>query len=127
MLEYISKYNAVDVFSGCGGLAEGIRQAGFNVRAAIDIDPDAVSVYKMNHPKTEVIQKDIRTVETEEIKKILKDKPLHSLAGCPPCQGFSSIRRLEAHLFGDVRFVLKNKTGEEGKDLDELLERGDVG
>ena len=37
---------------------------------------------------------DIRDIDTEEIKKLLDGKPLHFLAGCPPCQGFSSMRRL---------------------------------
>lgn len=86
--------NAVDIFSGCGGLTEGMRRAGFDVRVAVEIDADSVLTYKMNHPDTEIIQKDIREVKASEIKKILGNDQLHLLAGCPPCQGFSSIRRL---------------------------------
>ena len=63
------KYNAIDLFSGCGGLSEGMKQAGFNVMAAIEVDPVAVDTYKLNHPKAKVIQKDIRKVQTGEIKK----------------------------------------------------------
>jgi DNA (cytosine-5)-methyltransferase 1 len=33
-------------------------------------------------------------VDTDEIKKLLNGEPLHLLAGCPPCQGFSRMRRL---------------------------------
>ena len=88
------KYNCIDLFSGCGGLSEGLKQAGFKIVAAIEIVPDAIKAYKLNHKRTKVIPKDIRKVDCEEIKKLLKGEPLHMLAGCPPCQGFSSIRRL---------------------------------
>src|SRR5690606_36383142 len=50
--------------------------------------------YKLNHPRTNVINKDIRKVSVNEVKKKLNGKTIHLLAGCPPCQGFSSIRRL---------------------------------
>lgn len=87
-------YNCIDLFSGCGGLSEGLEQAGFSVRAAIEIVPVAVKAYKLNHKKTVVIQDDIRRVSGNTIRDILKGEPLHMLAGCPPCQGFSSVRRL---------------------------------
>ena len=87
-------YNAIDLFSGCGGLSEGLRAAGFNVIAAFDNDADSVATYRLNHPGTKVFEVDIRNVNTAEIVRILNGSPLHLLAGCPPCQGFSSIRRL---------------------------------
>jgi DNA (cytosine-5)-methyltransferase 1 len=71
-----------------------MHQAGFETKVAIEIESDAVLAYKMNHKKTEVIQKDIRFVTAKEIIEKLKGQQLHLLAGCPPCQGFSSIRRL---------------------------------
>lgn len=88
------KYNAIDLFSGCGGQTEGLHQAGFDTKVAIEIVDDAVLAFKMNHKDTEVIKKDIRLVSAAEIREKLKGEPLHLLAGCPPCQGFSSIRRL---------------------------------
>lgn len=88
------KFNSIDLFSGCGGLTEGMHKAGFITKVAVEIVPLAARAYKMNHPETEVIQKDIRLVDVEEIKSKLNGEPLHLLAGCPPCQGFSSIRRL---------------------------------
>lgn len=91
---FMIKYNAIDLFSGCGGLSEGLREAGFNVVAAFDIDADSVATYRLNHSGTVVFPKDIREVNPDEVKKILKGKKLHLLAGCPPCQGFSSVRRL---------------------------------
>jgi DNA (cytosine-5)-methyltransferase 1 len=93
-MEKIYNYNAIDIFSGCGGLSEGMAQAGFKAKVAVEIDKYAVLTYRMNHSETKVIEKDIRKVSTDEIIAVLNGEPLHLLAGCPPCQGFSSVRRL---------------------------------
>ena len=90
----MSKYSAIDVFSGCGGLSEGMRKAGFKVVAAFDNDPDAIKTYKLNHTRTTMFEKDIRKVKMSEVRALFADEPLYLLAGCPPCQGFSSVRRL---------------------------------
>lgn len=84
---------AVDLFSGAGGLTQGLRQAGFNVVGALEIDEDAADVFLLNHPKTKLIKKDISEVSVNvaiEYWGIEKGK-LDLLAGCPPCQGFSTI------------------------------------
>lgn len=85
---------SIDIFSGCGGLTEGMHQANFKTKVAFEIDEIASKAYRLNHPQTSVITKDIRKVSIAEIKRKLKGKTIHLLAGCPPCQGFSSIRRL---------------------------------
>jgi DNA (cytosine-5)-methyltransferase 1 len=90
----MKKYFAMDLFSGCGGLSAGLREAGFKVVAAFDNDKDSVATYRLNHRGTTVFEKDIKKVKTRDVKKLLGGKPLHLLAGCPPCQGFSSMRRL---------------------------------
>lgn len=90
------KPKAIDLFCGCGGLTLGLKQAGFNVVGAIDIDPLAADTYKMNHAEVEVWKKSIVGLSTLSIKRKLKLKKgkLDLLAGCPPCQGFSTIRTL---------------------------------
>jgi DNA (cytosine-5)-methyltransferase 1 len=88
------KLNSIDLFSGIGGLSLGLKQAGFDVLASIEIDEYAVKGYKLNHSETVVYDQDIRKFDTQNIKELLNNEPLHLLAGCPPCQGFSSIRRL---------------------------------
>ena len=87
-------FNAIDLFSGCGGLSEGLKQAGFKVVAGIEIDKNATRTYKMNHPETVLFEDDIRKLGAEEILNLLNNKPLHLLAGCLPCQGFSALRKL---------------------------------
>jgi DNA (cytosine-5)-methyltransferase 1 len=85
---------AIDIFSGVGGLTEGMHQADFKTKIAFEIDEIASKAYHMNHPDTSIITKDIRKVTIAEIKRTLNGRQIHLLAGCPPCQGFSSIRRL---------------------------------
>lgn len=87
-------FTAIDLFSGVGGLSEGLRQAGFKTKYAFEIDEVASRSYSMNHKEVKVITKDIRKVDINEIKESLNDEKIHLLAGCPPCQGFSAIRRL---------------------------------
>src|SRR4051812_24047702 len=92
----MAKPRAIDLFSGCGGLTLGLRQAGFRVIGAVEIDSLAVETYKANHKRVHVWEKDIRKVSVAEVKRKLKLKPgeLDLLAGCPPCQGFSTMRTL---------------------------------
>ncbi len=87
-------FKAIDLFSGCGGLTEGMKKAGFKVIAAVEIDQCAAETYKNNHKNVNLFKQDVRTLDPAIIKTILGKEPLHLLAGCPPCQGFSSIRRL---------------------------------
>lgn len=90
----MSEFLAIDLFSGCGGLSEGLKRAGFKVVAAFDNDSDSIAAYRLNHRGVKVFEGDIREVDTNDIRTLLKGSPLHLLAGCPPCQGFSSMRRL---------------------------------
>lgn len=88
------KLISIDLFSGVGGLTQGLHKAGFETKLAFEIDEIASKAYKLNHKRTEVITGDIRNVSIKDVKDKLDGKTIHLLAGCPPCQGFSSIRRL---------------------------------
>lgn len=95
--EYVVKLEpqtAIDLFAGVGGLSAGLRSAGFDVRAAVEIDPVASSTYLKNHPKTDVIVDDIRNVSGEALLRAagLEHGQLALLTGCPPCQGYSTLR-----------------------------------
>jgi DNA (cytosine-5)-methyltransferase 1 len=92
--EITTSYTAIDLFAGCGGLTQGMHEAGFHTRIAVELEPNATRAYKLNHPDTIVVEKDIRLVRASEIKKHLNGQVVHLLAGCPPCQGFSTVRKL---------------------------------
>ena len=87
---------AVDLFSGCGGLSLGLRRAGFEVVAAIDNDPLSITTFRMNHPSTDVRKGDISRMDPRKLMVTLEMVPgqLDLMAGCPPCQGFSTLRTL---------------------------------
>lgn len=88
------KYTAIDLFCGAGGLTLGLQKAGFNVLAGVEICPPAIETYRMNHKNHKIYDVDIRKlVPTEILKDLgLKKGELDLLAGCPPCQGFSTHR-----------------------------------
>ncbi len=82
---------AVDLFSGAGGLTLGLKQAGINVVAAVEIDPRIARTYNTNHPEVRLLIKDVRDVTGKEILKEAKVKRIDLVTGCPPCQGFSKL------------------------------------
>lgn len=84
---------AIDLFSGCGGLSEGLKQGGFRVIAGAEIRPEAREAYSSNHRRVQLFE-DVRKVTLAAIAKKtpLKRGQLDLLAACPPCQGFSSLR-----------------------------------
>jgi DNA (cytosine-5)-methyltransferase 1 len=82
---------AIDLFSGCGGLSLGLHKAGFDVRAAVEVDATASATYRVNHPDTELIERDIHDVKASELLAHCDGEPVALLAGCAPCQGFCSL------------------------------------
>jgi len=87
---------AIDLFCGAGGLTQGLHDAGFKTLLALDIEPVAIETFKMNHAKKvpHILKQDIKELSAETIFELtgLKKGELDLLAGCPPCQGFSSMR-----------------------------------
>jgi DNA (cytosine-5)-methyltransferase 1 len=81
---------AVDIFSGAGGLTLGLKRAGFRVAAAVEIEQHAFATYKTNHPDVTALKQDVRTIDGSYLRKMAGGK-IDLLAGCPPCQGFSSL------------------------------------
>jgi DNA (cytosine-5)-methyltransferase 1 len=94
-LESLPRQTAVDLFAGYGGLTQGLRDAGFHVLAAIELDELAADTYRSNHPTTKMIVQDIRTVTSRTLARAagVRKSELDLLTSCPPCQGFSRIRR----------------------------------
>lgn len=90
-VDMANKIYAIDLFCGAGGLTYGLRQAGINVVAGIDIDPDTEHAYSINNKPSRYILKDIADVTPEELDALYPKDGIKLLAGCAPCQPFSKL------------------------------------
>lgn len=85
---------AISLFSGVGGLDLGVRQAGFDVRAAVENDADSVASLRANlfgdRPEA-VLTRSILEVSTEDLLAAagLRAGELALVVGGPPCTPFS--------------------------------------
>ena len=82
---------AIDVFAGAGGLTVGLKRAGFRVVAAVERESHAFATYKVNHPGVKCLKQDIATVSGAALQRFAGTERIDLLAGCPPCQGFTSL------------------------------------
>lgn len=85
---------AIDLFSGAGGLSEGLVQAGFKIAAAVETDDTSIKTYRLNHNETQIVHQDIRKVSGRHLLEAARVRrgELTLLTGCPPCQGFSTLQ-----------------------------------
>lgn len=86
-----TKPTAAELFSGGGGLAQGLRDAGVRPVAAVELDNYAADVFAANHPDVQIFRKDVREVTGEELLAASSSGRVDILAACPPCQGFSTL------------------------------------
>jgi len=95
---------AIDLFMGAGGSSIGLRDAGFKVVGALDFDQVSCETYK-RYFEFEPICDDLNKWSGERILTHfgLKDTTIDLLVGCPPCQGFSSLRRTRDPTQSDER------------------------
>lgn len=86
---------AISLFSGAGGMDIGIKKAGFQILADLEIDEYCCQTLreavKRDKVDTIVIESDIRDVQPEHLCDMLNVKPsdIDLLFGGPPCQPFS--------------------------------------
>lgn len=80
---------AIDLFSGAGGMSIGAAMSGINVRYAVELDKHAAATFALNHKHTTLLNQDIRTVKASHFKELDKKQPTVIFGG-PPCQGFST-------------------------------------
>lgn len=82
----------LDLFSGCGGLTLGAKNAGFTSTLAVDIDPVLSSSFGVNHPEVSFLRADVATLTKNRLEELLPDG-VDGIVGGPPCQAFSGMGR----------------------------------
>ena len=133
-----NKFTLIDLFAGCGGLSQGLENAGFYPLYVNELNSDAIETYLINrddeypHLRKKYNSRDIKEVVSDEkffenllssfkkdFKRDFKKNPVDLVTGGPPCQGFSGIgiRRSYSvdkvqlpsnHLYQDMAFFVHN-------------------
>lgn len=89
--------NAIDLFSGAGGLTRATCDSGFNIVLSNEVNPVFAKTHDYNFPSIPMVIDDINNLTTEVINEYVKGQEIDLVEGGPPCQGFS--------IFGKRRFV----------------------
>jgi DNA (cytosine-5)-methyltransferase 1 len=85
---------AIDLFSGAGGMSLGFEQAGFDICAAVDIDPVHACVHHFNFPQSATICGSISDLSGKDIldkAEVSSKENIDLVFGGAPCQGYSMI------------------------------------
>ena len=98
----------VDLFCGVGALSHGLHLAGFEILAGYDLDPRCKYAFETNNRAT-FFTRDVATLTPKEIRNHYSGNSLSILAGCAPCQPFSTYQRRYAE---DPRWSLVSVFGE---------------
>lgn len=110
----------IDFFSGCGGVSEGLRQAGFDITIGLDFDKKAAETYQENFKEAQFYNVDIRELDERELATSFKqgnpkNEPL-LLVACAPCQPFSTQNKAKSE--DDIRRTLLDETHRFIKELE---------
>ena len=83
----------IDLFAGAGGLSLGFEQAGFDVAAAVDIDPVHCAVHEYNFPRCATLCRSVAELKASELRALspIQGREIAVVFGGAPCQGFSTI------------------------------------
>lgn len=93
MTEPSRTLRAVDLFCGVGGLTHGFRRGGIEVAAGVDVDASCRFAYERNNPPSKFIERDVNLLTKAEVLELFGEADIKLLAGCAPCQPFSTYSR----------------------------------
>ena len=83
---------AVDLFCGAGGLSYGMQKAGITIIGGIDIDPACKHPFEEN-VKANFYEYDVSDLTSDFVASLFNEGQTRILAGCAPCQPFSTYTR----------------------------------
>ena len=87
--EIAAKIRGVDLFCGVGGLTRGLEDSGIDVALGIDIDPACEYPYTANN-NASFLLKSVEDISGADFSVVFDDAQFKLLAGCAPCQPFST-------------------------------------
>jgi DNA (cytosine-5)-methyltransferase 1 len=99
-----------DLFCGVGGLTHGLSRQGVSVSVGVDLDSRCRYPYEENNP-SRFLHRDIAALSGQELQDRLGDGGLRCLAGCAPCQPFSSYSRVRRSSRSDTKWSLVAEFG----------------
>ncbi|NUB23344.1 DNA cytosine methyltransferase [Azospirillum brasilense] len=85
----MSDVACVDLFCGAGGLTHGLMSEGIKVVAGIDVDEACRHPFETNNA-ARFINEDVASMRPEHIAELFGSAEVRVLAGCAPCQPFST-------------------------------------
>ncbi|KPU89991.1 hypothetical protein APR50_40380 [Variovorax paradoxus] len=98
---------AIDLFCGAGGLTRGLIDAGVEVVAGFDTDRHCKHAYETNNEGAKFHCRDVSSVTGAELNRIWGAAKVRLLAGCAPCQPFSTAAHSKRNEFKpDPRYPL---------------------
>jgi DNA (cytosine-5)-methyltransferase 1 len=97
--------SCVDLFCGVGGLTHGLARGGIRVVAGVDVDSQCRFPYEKNNNAT-FIEQDIQKLSSSELAQMFTDAKVRILAGCAPCQPFSTYSQKGRASRNDIKWGL---------------------
>jgi len=84
---YMKKLKVLDLFCGCGGFTQGLKEAELNIICGIDLWDKAIQSYMLNNNHL-ALKRDLTKFSPEDLQRIYNEQ-IDIIVGGPPCQSYS--------------------------------------